>query len=74
MKKKVDNDELITFSEWTMINNKVKRRDFTFNELVSYSPFEDGTLFSDLGEDVFIPSPKKEYPLKNFDRVFEYDN
>lgn len=72
--KKVDNDELITFCEWTMINNKVKRRDFTFNELVSYSPFEDGTLFSDLGEGVFIPSPKKEYPLKNFDRVFEYDN
>jgi hypothetical protein len=30
-------------------------------------------LFSDLGEDVFIPTPVKEYPLTHFLKVADVD-
>jgi hypothetical protein len=69
--KQVDSDEPVIFSEWGIFNNKIKRRDFTLADLISYSPFEKGTLFSDLGDEVNIPEPIKEYPLVNFDKVFE---
>ena len=69
--KQVDSDMPVIFSEWGAFNNKIKRRDFTIADLISYSPFERGTLFSDLGDEVNIPEPIKEYPLVNFDKVFE---
>ena len=64
--KKVENDKFIIFSEWSLVNNKIKRRDFEFKNLIDYAPFEKGTLFSDLGDEVIIPSPIKEYPLTHF--------
>ena len=64
--KKTKNDKFIIFSEWSMINDKIKRRDFEFKNLIDYAPFEKGTLFSDLGDKVIIPSPIKEYPLTHF--------
>ena len=64
--KKVKNDKYIIFSEWSLVNDKIKRRDFEFKNLIDYAPFEKGTLFSDLGEKVIIPSPIKEYPLTHF--------
>ena len=64
--KKVKNDKFITFSEWSLVNDKIKRRDFEFKNLIDYAPFEKGTLFSDLGDEVIIPSPIKEYPLTHF--------
>ena len=69
--KQVDSDKPVIFSEWGAFNNKIKRRDFTLADLISYSPFEKGTLFSDLGDEVNIPKPIQEYPLVNFDKVFE---
>ena len=69
--KQVDSDKPVIFPEWGAFNNKIKRRDFTLADLISYSPFEKGTLFSDLGDEVNIPEPIKEYPLVNFDKVFE---
>ena len=69
--KKVDSENPVTFSEWAIINNKLKRRDFTLSDLLAYSPFERGTLFSDVGEKVNIPDPIKEFPLVNYDKVFE---
>lgn len=69
--KKVKSNEPVTFCEWALIENKVKRRDFTLSDLLAYAPFEKGTLFSDLGEEVYIPRPIEEYPLIKFDRVFE---
>jgi hypothetical protein len=69
--KQVDSDKPVVFSEWGAFNNKIKRRDFTLADLISYSPFEKGTLFSDLGDEVNIPEPIKEHPLVNFDKVFE---
>ena len=64
--KKVKNDKFIIFSEWSLVNDKMKRRDFEFKNLIDYAPFEKGTLFSDLGDEVIIPSPIKEYPLTHF--------
>ena len=67
--KKVSSNSPITFSEWSLINNKIKRRDFTLDELLANAPFEKGTLFSDLGDDVFIPTPVKEFPVQNYDQL-----
>ena len=64
--KKVKNDKFIIFSEWSLVNDKIKRRDFEFKNLIDYAPFEKGTLFSDLGDEIIIPSPIKEYPLTHF--------
>ena len=64
--KKVKNDKFIIFSEWSLVNDKIKRRDFEFKNLIDYAPFDEGTLFSDLGEEVIIPSPIKEYSLTHF--------
>lgn len=69
--KHVDSGNPVTFCEWGIVNNKVKRRDFTLSDLLAYAPFKQGTIFSDLGEEVFIPLPIKEYPIVNFDKVFE---
>jgi hypothetical protein len=56
----------------------LKRRDFTFSELLRHegamqAPLFPGLeseeqlpLFSDLGEHVFIPAPVREYPPVHF--------
>lgn len=59
--------EYIVFSEWASVNgNMLKRRDFTFHGLLSHEGIKELPLFSDLGEDVFIPTPEKEYPPIHF--------
>ncbi|RLA79203.1 MAG: SAM-dependent DNA methyltransferase [Epsilonproteobacteria bacterium] len=64
---KVGSDEPIIFAEWSAVNNNmIKRRDYTLNELLRNSTSGDIGLFSDLGEDAFIPTPVKEYPLIHF--------
>lgn len=71
--KNADSNKPVIFSEWSLIKNKIKRRDFAFSDLISYAPFEKNTLFSDLGEKVIIPKPIKEYDLIEFDRIFIYE-
>jgi len=71
----------IVFSEWSFIQGSLlKRRDFTFHRLLEHEETreyllfpelkkkeaEQLPLFSDLGEDVFIPTPEKEYPPVHF--------
>lgn len=57
----------IVFSEWSPVNgNMLKRRDFTFHGLLQHEKAKGLPLFSDLGEDVFIPAPEKEYPPAHF--------
>jgi type I restriction-modification system DNA methylase subunit len=70
--KKVAKDEPIIFSEWGIVGEKIKRRDFTFQNLIDNAPFEEGTLFSDLGDDVLIPTPIKEYPLINYFELYKH--
>ncbi|MBO4704266.1 MAG: hypothetical protein J5647_00840 [Spirochaetaceae bacterium] len=67
-----DTDHPIIFSEWSFVSSNIKRRDFTFRELVNQEYMKDeGSLFSDLGDEAEIFSPIKEYPLINFRRVYE---
>lgn len=69
-----DNSKPIIFSEWALINgNMLKRRDFTFHGLLDHAAMKELPLFSDLGEDVFIPEPVKEFPPINFLRVADVE-
>jgi hypothetical protein len=57
----------IVFSEWSPVNGSMlKRRDFTFRGLLEHENRKELPLFSDLGEDVFIPTPEKDYPPVHF--------
>ncbi|HDP94158.1 MAG TPA: SAM-dependent DNA methyltransferase [Candidatus Aminicenantes bacterium] len=57
----------IVFSEWSPLNGSMfKRRDFVFKDLLDHEGMKELPLFSDLGEDVFIPTPEKEYPPVHF--------
>ena len=57
----------IVFSEWSPVNGSMlKRRDFTFHGLLAHEGIKELPLFSDLGEDVFIPKPEKECPPVHF--------
>jgi len=65
-----ENPQPIVFSEWSPVNGSMfKRRDFTFHGLLDHAAIKELPLFSDLGDDVFIPKPAKEYPLIHFLRV-----
>jgi hypothetical protein len=69
-----DNPLSIVFSEWSPVNGSMlKRRDFTFHGLLAHAEHKELPLFSDLGEDVFLPSPVKEYPLIHFLRVADVE-
>ena len=60
----------IVFSEWSPVNGSMlKRRDFTFHGLLEHEGMKELPLFSDLGDDVFIPTPVKEYPPVHFMEV-----
>ena len=71
----------ICFCEWTFIgmDGKVKRRDFELAELLRNvefdkpKPGEYGNLFSDLDEPVFMPLPKREYPLTDYLKLPDYE-
>jgi hypothetical protein len=61
------NPQPIVFPEWSLVNGSLlKRRDFAFHELVGQGSMRELPLFSDLGEEVFIPEPVKEYPAAHF--------
>lgn len=69
-----DDPKPIVFSEWSPVNGSmIKRRDFTFHELLCYGDMRERPLFSDLGEEVFFPEPVKEYPLIHFLRVADVE-
>lgn len=62
-----NNTDYIVFAEWSAVNGSmIKRRDFTFRGLLEHEQISALPLFSDLGKDVFIPEPVKEYPLVHF--------
>ena len=69
--KKVNSDEPIIFSQWSIIEDKVKRREYSFANLISYSPFEKDTLFSDLAEEVSIPKTERNYELIKFNEIYK---
>lgn len=67
-----DTNSPIVFSEWSLIGEKIKRRDFAFNDLVNQEYMkEEWSLFSDIGDEAEIFSPVKEFPLIHYRRVYE---
>jgi len=59
-------EEPIVFSEWSLIlKNKMQRRDFKMTTLLENQPVDGLNLFSDLGEEAFIPIPVRTFPLQN---------
>lgn len=62
--------EQIVFSEWSPINGSMlKRRDFSFHGLLDHAKMKEMPLFSDLGENVFIPTPIRDFPVVHFLKV-----
>jgi SAM-dependent methyltransferase len=54
----------IVFVEWSLVGDSmVKRRDFTFYGLVHHEKQKETPLFSDSGDEAFIPRPSREYPI-----------
>jgi hypothetical protein len=61
------NPKHIVFSEWSPVNGSLlKRRDFRFQGLLAHEDMRELPLFSDLGDDVFIPAPEREYAPVHF--------
>lgn len=57
----------ILFAEWSPINGSLlKRRDFCFRELLDRQSDRALPLFSDLGDDVFVPTPEREHATVHF--------
>lgn len=74
LKTPAENPEPIVFAEWSPVNSSlIKRRDFVFSELVSHASLRELPLFSDLGDDVFIPRPVKDYPPIHFLKLADVD-
>jgi len=59
--------EPIVFSEWSAVNGSlIKRRDYTLANLLESQPIDGLNLFSDLGDQAFIPTPVGDFPLIHF--------
>ena len=62
-----DGESPLVFSEWCFaLQSKVRRTEYTFDNLLAYQPFEEGSLFSDLGDEAFLPHPLRKFPLCHF--------
>ena len=62
-----DSKKPIVFAEWSFLGNGiVKRRDYTMANLLQSQPLEGPNLFSDLGEEAFVPTPIKDYSPIHF--------
>jgi hypothetical protein len=69
-----DNTKPIVFSEWSPVNGSmIKRRDFTFHGLLTHARLSKEPLFSDLGDDIFIPTPVNEFPVTHFLRIADVE-
>ena len=68
--------EPIVFAEWSFVDAlHVKRRDYRFDHLLREAEFgANAGLFSDLGEEAFIPKAiKEDYPLTHYLKLGEQD-
>ncbi|MBL7965645.1 MAG: hypothetical protein JNK09_01510 [Prolixibacteraceae bacterium] len=69
-----EKEEPIVFSEWSAVNGSMlKRRDYTLANLLEIQPYSEMSLFSDLGEQTFIPKPVADFPLIHFLKLGEDD-
>jgi len=57
----------IIFPEWSALNGMMlKRRDYTFRELLGHAEMKATPLFSDLGHDVYVPQPVADHPACHY--------
>jgi len=62
-----DKPRPIVFSEWSPVNgSKIKRKDFCYKSMIDQASLSELPLFSDLGEEAYIPTPVKDYPPVHF--------
>lgn len=67
--------EPIVFSEWSLVEgSKIKRRDYSMAHLLAYQPMDGPNLFSDLGEEAFIPMPVAEFPITHYLKLAQATN
>lgn len=60
----------IVFSEWSPINGTMlKRRDFAYDHLLEHAHYSSTPLFSDLGHDVYLPTPVADFPACHYLKV-----
>ncbi len=60
----------IVFPEWSPINGTMLRpRDFAYNQLLEHAHTASTPLFSDLGHDVYLPTPVGEFPPCHYLKV-----
>jgi len=72
MEDKSMKNEAIKFSEWSLVKeDQVKRRIFQFNDLTAYQRSSSPDLFSDLGDESFIPPVTKEYKPESIYTLFK---
>ncbi len=63
-------DTPIVFPEWSPINGvMLKRRDFAYHHLLEHAHISSMPLFSDLGKEVFVPTPIGEFPPCHYLKV-----
>jgi hypothetical protein len=63
-------DQPIVFPEWSSVNaSLLKRRDFAYDHLLHHAHISNLPLFSDLGEDIFVPTPVGEFPPCHYLKV-----
>ncbi len=63
-------DRPIVFPEWSPLNGSMlKRRDFAYDQLLDHAHISNLPLFSDLGKDVFVPTPVGDYPPCHYLKV-----
>ena len=65
--KTPDKKKPIVFSEWSFIKGSiVKRKEFLLSSILDHAEINSTPLFSDAGEDVFVPKASKEFEPCHF--------
>ena len=75
LKTAKDDPQPIVFSHWSLVRGSmIKRRDFTFKELLSRAEDKELALFAGHAGEAFIPEPVREYPMIHFLRVADVEH
>ena len=63
---------MVRQKEWSAVKDMIKRRDFTLDDLMRNQPISEPNLFSDLGDEAFVPTPIAEYPLIHYTKLYDH--
>jgi len=69
----IDNTPIV-FSQWSILSEyQVKRLDYSFKSILNTSEMQSLPLFSDLGEQAFIPEPISQFDIVHFLKIKNYE-